>query len=219
MAAEHSRLDDLLARCACGAGQFDAATYEEFRRLLLRHISIEEKILLPAAQRRRNGTPLALAFRLRLDHGVLAALMMLPPVTSTFHAVRAVLDAHNPLEEAPSGAYEQCEDALGSELDELLARCVAAPAVPVSPWVDSPKVVAAAQRVLLRAGYDSSVLNVSCASQNHRVLPLDAPRRANPEIMVAEAKDAGTEQLVCDWRLLFGARGAAAARDGDPCDL
>ncbi len=159
MAAEHSRLDELLVRCARGAGQFDVATYEEFRGLLLRHISIEEKILLPAAQRRRSGTPLALASRLRLDHGVLATLMMPPPVASTFYAVRAVLDAHNPLEEAAGGVYEQCEDLLGLEAEDLLARCRATPRVPVSPWIDSPKVLAAAKRVLMRAGYEDSLLN------------------------------------------------------------
>ena len=85
--------------------------------------------------------------------------MMLPPSVSTFEAVRAVLDAHNPLEEAPGGVYEQCEELIGSELDKLLAQCETAPQVPVSQWIDSPKVLAAAKRVLLRAGYDSSLLN------------------------------------------------------------
>jgi hypothetical protein len=47
-----------------------------------------------------------MAPRLRLDHGALAALLMLPPVDHTFRAIRAVLDAHNPLEENEGGVYE-----------------------------------------------------------------------------------------------------------------
>lgn len=66
---------------------------------------------------------------------------------------------HNPLEEAPGGVYEQCEELIGSELDKLLAQCETARQVLVSRWIDSPKVFAAAKRVLLRAGYDSSLLN------------------------------------------------------------
>jgi hypothetical protein len=159
MAAEHARLDELLAQASACIGAIDTEAYEEFRKALLRHISIEKKILLPGAQRRRGGQPLPLAEKLRLDHGALAALMMLPPSVSTFAAVRAVLDAHNPIEEAPGGVYEQCEEVIGSELDKLLAQCETAPQVPVSRWIDSPKVLAAAKRVLLRAGYDSSLLN------------------------------------------------------------
>jgi hypothetical protein len=159
MAAEHANLDRLLAQVSAQERAASIESYGEFRKGLLRHISIEEKILLPVAERRRGGEPLALAARLRLDHGALAALMMLPPSAATLRAVRAVLDAHNPLEEAPGGVYEQCERVAGPELDEILARCGAAPKVPVSPWVESPKVLAAAKRALIRAGYADSLLN------------------------------------------------------------
>ncbi len=159
MAAEHANLDRLLAQVSAQEGAASIESYGEFRKGLLRHISIEEKILLPMAERRRGGEPLALAVRLRLDHGALAALMMLPPSATTLSAIRAVLDAHNPLEEAPGGVYEQCERVAGPELDEILARCEAAAKVPVSPWVESPKVLAAAKRVLIRAGYGDSLLN------------------------------------------------------------
>lgn len=77
MAAEHARLDELLAQASACVGAIDTEAYEEFRKVLLRHISIEEKILLPAAQRRRGGQSLPLAEKLRMDHGALAALMML----------------------------------------------------------------------------------------------------------------------------------------------
>ena len=134
--------------------------YQRFRERLLRHIRIEERILLPMAERKR-GAALSLAARLRLDHGALAALLMLPPVDPAFRAIRAVLDAHNPLEEAEHGVYEECESLGGSDITEVLAQIAATPRVPVSSWVDSPKIVAAAQRALVRAGHDPALLELT----------------------------------------------------------
>jgi hemerythrin superfamily protein len=156
MVAEHRRLDQLLARAERRDAGSDAA-YEQFRQCLLRHISVEEKILLPMAARKR-GEALPIAKRLQLDHGALAALLMLPPTSSGLRAVRAVLTAHNPLEEMADGVYQQCEKLAGEELDELQQRVIAAPAVRVSSWNDSDKILSAAQRVLARAGYDPKLL-------------------------------------------------------------
>jgi hypothetical protein len=158
MKLQHERLDQLLAQAAERDGAACDAAYEDFRERLLRHIRIEERILLPMAQRNRGGESLAMAPRLRLDHGALAALLMLPPVGHTFHALRAVLDAHNPLEENKGGVYEQCEALASSEADTLLEHALATPRIPVSRWVDSPKVVTSARRVLARAGYDPALL-------------------------------------------------------------
>jgi hypothetical protein len=158
MKSEHERLDQLLAQAAERGGVVDGGAYENFRERLLRHIRIEERILFPMAQHKRSGEPLTIAPRLRLDHGALAALVMLPPVDHTFHAIRAVLDAHNPLEENEGGVYEQCEELAASEADALLEHARATPRIPVSRWVDSPKVVASARRVLARAGYDPALL-------------------------------------------------------------
>ncbi len=157
MAAEHTLLNELLGKAAGEAGATDREAYQCFRELLLRHIRIEERILLPMAERKR-GEALPLAARLRLDHGALAALLMLPPIDHAFRAIRAVLDAHNPLEEIEGGVYDQCESLAGSEINELLAQIAAMPRVPVSSWVDSAKVLAAARRVLARAGHDPTLL-------------------------------------------------------------
>jgi hypothetical protein len=51
LAGDHTRLDGLLERAMTAGGAVDRGAYAEFRAGLLRHISLEEKILLPAAQR------------------------------------------------------------------------------------------------------------------------------------------------------------------------
>jgi hypothetical protein len=91
------------------------ATYDEFRRGLLKHIGMEEKILLPAAQQARGGEPLPVAAKLRLQHGAIAALMVPTPTPAIVRALRTMLAAHNEIEEGPSGLYDTCERLLETE--------------------------------------------------------------------------------------------------------
>ena len=154
LAADHVRLDGLLQRAVADAGAINLATYAAFRAGLLTHISLEEKILLPAAQRWHGGTPLPLAAKLRLDHGALAALLVPTPTPAIIAAIRTVLAAHNALEEGPGGVYERCEQLAGAEADALLAQLQAAPEVPVAPYSDGPQVMSVVRRALARAGYD-----------------------------------------------------------------
>lgn len=155
MVSEHGLIDRLLAEAARGSVE----AYREFRQRLLRHIRIEERLLLPMAARKRGGEPLAIAARLRLDHGALAALMMLPPHQSTFRAVSAVLREHNAIEENAGGVYELCETLADTEGGELLVQCEKVKPVPASPWSDDPKVLEAARRALIRAGYAAALLD------------------------------------------------------------
>lgn len=151
---DHSRLDGLLRRATAHPDAIDRAAYAEFRAGLLRHISMEEKILLPAAQQARGGEPLPAAAKLRLDHGALAALLVPTPTPAIIAALRTILAAHNTIEEGPGGVYEICEQLAGTAVDTLLARLRAAPEVPVSPHTDGPRIIAATRRALARAGYD-----------------------------------------------------------------
>lgn len=148
LADDHARLDALLTR-----GASDPAAYADFRRGLLRHIGMEEKILLPEAQRLRGGTPLAAAARLRLDHGALAALLVPTPTRPIVATIRAILEDHNPLEEGAGGVYALCDALAADDAGALVARLRAAPAVPVAANNDGPLVMAALGRALARAGY------------------------------------------------------------------
>src|SRR5690349_21665021 len=96
MADDHRRLEDLLERAAA-ADPVDAVLYEQFRSGLLRHIGMEEKVLLPAVRRARGGEPLPLARQLRLDHGAIAAMLVPAPTQLGIARLRALLDIHDNL--------------------------------------------------------------------------------------------------------------------------
>lgn len=154
LADDHQRLDTLLERAVSDPENIDDAAYAQFRSGLLKHIGMEEKILLPAAQKRRGGEPLAVAPRLRLDHGALVALLVPPPAAAVVAAIRGILKLHNAIEEDPGGLYDQCGDIVGPDVEEVLSRLQKLPDVKVLPHVDNAFVIEAARRALARAGYD-----------------------------------------------------------------
>jgi hypothetical protein len=154
---DHRRLDALLERAMSDPENIDASAYAQFRAGLLKHIGMEEKILFPAAQKRRGGEPLPVAPRLRLDHGALVALLVPSPTASVVAAIRAILKIHNPIEEDAGGMYDQCEKVVGTEVDEILRQLQNYSEVKALPHVDSPFVIEAARRALARAGYDYEV--------------------------------------------------------------
>jgi hypothetical protein len=95
-----------------------------------------------------------MADKLRLDHGALTSLMVPSPSPGGIAAIRAILAAHNPLEEGPGGLYETCEQLSAAEADELLERMKSAPEVRVLPHNDGPGVADAMRRALAKAGYN-----------------------------------------------------------------
>jgi hypothetical protein len=154
LAEDHTRLDGLLQCAVADAGAINHAAYAAFRAGLLRHIGMEEKVLLPAAQQWRGGVPLPIAAQRRRDHGALAALLVPTLTPAIIAATRTILTAHNALEEGPGGLYEMCEPLAGAEAEELLAQLQATPEVPVAPYADGPHVMNVVRRALARAGYD-----------------------------------------------------------------
>jgi hypothetical protein len=150
---DHRRLEALLQQAVARADQIDQGAYSQFRAGLLRHIGMEEKILLPTAQRLRGGEPLSIAAKLRLDHGALATLLIPTPTAAVIATIRGILKEHNVLEEGPGGLYETCDELAGSEIAQLLVKLQAAPEVAVLPHSDTPTVMNTLHRVLERAGY------------------------------------------------------------------
>ena len=157
MADDHERLDSLLQRAVAGPGVIDSESYHKFRKGLLRHISMEEKIVLPAIARWQGGKKAAIGERLRLDHGALVALLAPPPTSSIMLTIRSILEVHNELEEQEGGLYELLEDMAGPERERMLAQLKSAPPVAVLPNNDKPEVLEAAKKAVARAGHEFRV--------------------------------------------------------------
>jgi hypothetical protein len=152
-AEDHRRLERLLDEAVRSAPVYHMPSYGEFRAGLLKHVKMEENVLIPAAQKAAGGTPLAIASRLRLDHGALVALLVPPPSAIIVRALRAILEGHNRLEEDAGGLYDLCERLTGHQLDELMASLRRIPDVPVLPHKSEPFILEATKRALERAGY------------------------------------------------------------------
>lgn len=154
LAQDHDRLDAYLSRAAAGPAAVALDDYEAFRKGLLKHIGMEEIILLPAAKRAQAGKPVALAQKIRLDHGAITALLVPNPTPAIIAAIKAILEPHNRLEEEEgAGLYIECERALGPALSQTLEALSAAPDIPPSSHADGPRVMAVVRRALDAAGY------------------------------------------------------------------
>lgn len=154
LADDHARLDLLLQRAFADSERIDLQAYGEFRSGLLKHIAMEEKVLLPAAQQAQSGEPLPVAAKLRIQHGALAALLVPTPIRGIGAAIRAILKDHNPLEEGAGGVYEVCERLAGSEADPILAKLQSFAEVKLASHNDGPLVMESTRRAMARAGYN-----------------------------------------------------------------
>jgi len=148
---DHARLEALLNQSVADPARFDHAAFESFRAGLLRHIGIEEKLLLPAARKKNGGAPLALAQPLHREHAALASLLVPTPDVALVGEIRSLLLLHNPREEGAEGLYAICENLLGSEAMPMLERAKAAPAVRTAPHFDGAGVHRTAESALRSA--------------------------------------------------------------------
>jgi hypothetical protein len=149
---DHRRLDALLDRATAAPGRVDLAAFGEFRAGLLRHVAMEEKVLIPAARRARGDEPLPFAARLRVDHGAIAALLVPSPTPAIVEDLRSVLEPHNRREEEAGGLYEASDEALGEvEAERLVGDLRSFPPVPLNPYNDGPLVMPHVRQTLERA--------------------------------------------------------------------
>ena len=151
---DHRRLEILLDRSFRVDGQIDERAYSEFRFGLLKHIGMEEKILIPAIKQAQNGLPYLLAETLRLEHGAFAALLVPPPSKKIAQVIRTMMNHHNELEEGEDGLYAACEQFMGSQVQDIIAQTQNYPEVPVMPHAHNSNILEATCRAVARAGYD-----------------------------------------------------------------
>lgn len=150
---DHARLGALFDRAARASHDVDLEPFGAFRTGLLRHIGMEERIILPALLR-RPGAPLKLAEKLRLDHGALTNLFVPQPSREILSAILSILEPHNRLEEEPGGFYDTSDSLLASEADALTQKMRASPEPPLRPYSGRPEALEAAKRAMRRAGFD-----------------------------------------------------------------
>ena len=152
LTSDHGRLDRLLTESVAGEGPLALPPFDEFREGLLRHIGMEETILLPAIMK-KEGAPAKLLARLRLDHGALTNLLVPEPTRDIVKALVMILAPHNRAEEEPGGFYDACDGLVAAEAAALVAKMKAAPKLPLRPYSKRPEALEAAKRAMERAGY------------------------------------------------------------------
>jgi len=151
---DHRRIELLLEKATEDADTIHMDYYNRFRTGLLKHIKMEEKILFLAAQKANGGTPLPLAAKLRLDHGALTSLMVVPPEPGVIKVLRHVLEKHDILEEEPGGMYDMCEKLTAGETQDVLDQLSKVTEVPVQLYNKADYALRASKRALERAGFD-----------------------------------------------------------------
>jgi hypothetical protein len=154
LSGDHERLDAFLEEATVEPGVIRMEPYSEFRKGLLRHVAIEEKIVLPAIARWQGGRKWDLAERLRLDHSAIVSLLVPPPTPSIVLTLRSIFAVHNPIEEGKGGLYELFDRLAGAETEEMLSALKAAPPVLVLPHNEQPDAVEVTRRTVQRAGYE-----------------------------------------------------------------
>ncbi|HAL57887.1 MAG TPA: cation-binding protein [Bacteroidetes bacterium] len=152
--SDHARLDRLIKQAVKGPHEIDLTLYSQFRAGLLKHIGMEEKMLLPMAKRSAGGARRAFIDRIRLDHSAIAALLVPTPTPMIIAALRAILSTHNALEEAVGGLYEECEHRFHAIAQDLLEELRAFPEIRTAPIIEVSMVIDATRRAVARAGYN-----------------------------------------------------------------
>jgi len=150
LTSDHRRLEELFAS-ALRDGDIDMPLYDEFRIGLLRHIGIEESIVLPLV--RERGGRFFGERQLRLEHGAIAALLVPPPTPELTRALGALLQKHNLLEETDRTLYDIL-DGCAEEHAQLVERFAQQAPPPLSRFINNPDAYEPARRALARAGYD-----------------------------------------------------------------
>ncbi|MBS1764608.1 MAG: hemerythrin domain-containing protein [Bacteroidetes bacterium] len=151
---DHERVEGFLNKATEKPGEINMDYYHLFRTGLLKHIKMEENILFPAAQKANNGVQLPLQAKLRLDHGAITSLMVVPPSDDVIKVLRHVLKLHDKLEEEPDGMYDVCEKLTAGETDSLLEKLRIVTEVPVHPHNNADYAMQSAIRALERAGFN-----------------------------------------------------------------
>lgn len=148
---QHHQLRAELTACLATNG-LDVAAFDLFRHHLLWHVSVEERVVMPALIR-ALGRPPDDRPGLRKDHAGIAALCVPRPEREWVENLRDLLDEHYRVEEAPGGFLSRCDEVLVSTLnDRVVADIEEHPTLTLAPFRKGPSVRAQVAEVLRLTG-------------------------------------------------------------------
>ena len=148
---DHRRLETLLTG-AMRNGTLDHEQYNLFRAGQLRHVAIEETLVLPTVRQHNGGF-----FgdrQIHLEHLAITALLLQPPSDEVLHVLRALLEKHTFLEETNRTLYDALDACCAERHPELLQRMQEYLTPPVPENAGHPDGLASVRRAVARAGYD-----------------------------------------------------------------
>lgn len=138
-AAEHQALRAMLRDCLATPAGVDLARFEQFRQALLHHIAVEEKVLLPALER-KLGHPTLMHEAMRKDHAGVAALCVPAPNRAWVEALQLQLEEHHRVEEGDHGFFALCDLWIADEAPAVLAAAREFPPLHLTPFNDGRRV-------------------------------------------------------------------------------
>lgn len=137
---EHRALAVSLRRALTPEGGVDIEAFNAFRHALLWHVSVEERVVMPAIIRALGRAPDDRR-SLRKDHAGIVALCVPQPEREWVENLRDLLDMHYRVEEEPGGFLARCDEVLVSTLnDRVLADIDAHPPIKVASFHEGPSV-------------------------------------------------------------------------------
>jgi len=153
MMEDHEVLKRELAQCLAGR-DVALASFDRFRHHLLWHVSIEERLLMPALVKAMRRAP-DYAAGLRKDHAGIAALCIPLPEREWVENLRDLLEEHYRIEEGPGGFYELCRTNIPAEEQARLVSAIEAfPPLTLGAFSKGPTVRTQLKDVLKLVGID-----------------------------------------------------------------
>ena len=147
---QHEALRVSLDACFTPPAGIDLAAFDRFRHRLLWHISIEERLVMPALIR-VMGRPPEGRNGLKKDHAGIAALCVPLPEREWVENLRDLLDEHYRVEEA--SLLPRCDELLSGALEaRVVTEMEAHPPLVLSPFRRGPKVRAQVSELLRLVG-------------------------------------------------------------------
>jgi hypothetical protein len=147
---DHAALSSALRKSRAPGGGVDLRAFDGFRHQLLRHIAIEERVLMPALVAALGQPPL---FRngLRKDHAGIAALCIPTPCLEWLQDLGELLEYHHHVEEGAGGFYDLLDAHLTDEAT-VRAAIAALPPLRLPPFESGRRVRVLLRQVLAQTG-------------------------------------------------------------------